>query len=226
METSTHGLDPAALDPKTANILYHDKAADGYDEKWSIQFDEHTLRYVEERMAKVVPDKRVFGRALELGSGTGFFLQPGLFTNAQAFYAAAITVGGVVVAPGLFSNASLFFAPSVGRGSVAVAPPLLANVNQFFQPTVAQTTVLAPARLDNAAAFYSPTVTPGVRTLQPALLQNASQFYAAVVTGGEQVEPADFRAYITHLAQAQYAQHLATVDRVTHLRADPPITAF
>ncbi|MBX7159543.1 MAG: class I SAM-dependent methyltransferase [Acidimicrobiia bacterium] len=74
METSAPGLDPAALDPKTANILYHDKAAAGYDEKWSIQFDEHTLAYVEERVAKVVADKRKFGRALELGSGTGFFL--------------------------------------------------------------------------------------------------------------------------------------------------------
>jgi len=72
--TGTSGVDPAALDPKTANILYHDRAADSYDDKWSIQFDEHTLRYVEDRLARVLPEKTRFGRALELGSGTGFFL--------------------------------------------------------------------------------------------------------------------------------------------------------
>lgn len=74
MKPHMHVQDPAALDPKTANILYHDKAADGYDAKWSIQFDEHTLDYVEGRLARVLPEKRRFGRALELGSGTGFFL--------------------------------------------------------------------------------------------------------------------------------------------------------
>lgn len=67
-------LDPRKLDPKIANVLYHDKAADDYDEKWSIQYDERTLAYAEDRVFKVLPERRTFDRALEVGSGTGFFL--------------------------------------------------------------------------------------------------------------------------------------------------------
>ena len=37
------------LDPKTANILYHDAAARSYDDKWSISFDERCVAYVRDR---------------------------------------------------------------------------------------------------------------------------------------------------------------------------------
>lgn len=67
-------FDPADLDPKVANILYHDKAAGDYDEKWSIQYDERTLAYAQDRVRQVIPEKCTFERALEVGSGTGFFL--------------------------------------------------------------------------------------------------------------------------------------------------------
>ena len=68
------GVPPTSLDPKTANILYHDRAAADYDDKWSIDFDDRTLAYVEERLGGVMPEKVVFERALEIGAGTGFFL--------------------------------------------------------------------------------------------------------------------------------------------------------
>lgn len=67
-------FDPRLLDPKVANILYHDRAADDYDDKWSIQYDERTLAYAEDRVFKVVPERVEFGRALEVGAGTGFFI--------------------------------------------------------------------------------------------------------------------------------------------------------
>lgn len=62
-----------ALDPKTANILYHDAAAACYDDKWAVSFDERSRAYVRERAERMLPRRR-YGRVLEVGSGTGFFL--------------------------------------------------------------------------------------------------------------------------------------------------------
>ena len=61
------------LDPKTANILYHDAAARSYDDKWSISFDERCVSYVRERADRMLP-RPTYERVLEIGSGTGFFL--------------------------------------------------------------------------------------------------------------------------------------------------------
>ncbi|ASO18881.1 putative methyltransferase YcgJ [Actinoalloteichus hoggarensis] len=65
----------AYADPKLANVLYHDWEAETYDEKWSISYDERCVDYAVGRFhyAAGVPAKP-FERALELGSGTGFFL--------------------------------------------------------------------------------------------------------------------------------------------------------
>jgi ubiquinone/menaquinone biosynthesis C-methylase UbiE len=63
----------AALDPKTANARYHDAAAATYDQKWAIAFDEPALRYVRERLERMLPGRR-FGAALEIGAGTGFLV--------------------------------------------------------------------------------------------------------------------------------------------------------
>ena len=63
----------AALDPKAANARYHDAAAETYDEKWSIGFDQAALRYVRERVERMLPGER-FDRALEVGAGTGFLI--------------------------------------------------------------------------------------------------------------------------------------------------------
>ncbi|MEV6611271.1 class I SAM-dependent methyltransferase [Kutzneria sp. NPDC051319] len=62
-------------DPKLANVLYHDWEAGTYDEKWSISYDERCIEYATGRFRAVAGDRGwPYGRALELGSGTGFFL--------------------------------------------------------------------------------------------------------------------------------------------------------
>ncbi|MFB9727338.1 class I SAM-dependent methyltransferase [Haloechinothrix salitolerans] len=62
-------------DPKLANVLYHDWEAGTYDEKWSISYDERCITYAVDvfRAAAGVEDTP-YETAMELGSGTGFFL--------------------------------------------------------------------------------------------------------------------------------------------------------
>ncbi|MBI4260722.1 MAG: class I SAM-dependent methyltransferase [Actinobacteria bacterium] len=75
------------LDPKAANVAYHDAAARAYDDKWSISFDERCIAYVRERAERMLPAPR-YGRVLEVGAGTGFFLlnlwQAGFVGEAHA----------------------------------------------------------------------------------------------------------------------------------------------
>lgn len=80
-------LDPAALDAKTANVLYHDYEASTYDDRWGISFDERCIAYAREKFGKVAP-LRAYGDVLEIGCGTGFFIvnlwQAGLVERAYA----------------------------------------------------------------------------------------------------------------------------------------------
>ena len=68
----------AWTDPKLANVLYHDWEASTYDEKWSISYDQRCIDYARDRFVAAVGEHDVAGwpyaEALELGSGTGFFL--------------------------------------------------------------------------------------------------------------------------------------------------------
>ncbi|UVS81295.1 class I SAM-dependent methyltransferase [Actinokineospora sp. UTMC 2448] len=64
----------AYADPKLANVLYHDWEAGTYDEKWSISYDERCISYATERFKAVAGDLGPYENAMELGSGTGFFL--------------------------------------------------------------------------------------------------------------------------------------------------------
>jgi SAM-dependent methyltransferase len=65
----------AWTDPKLANVLYHDWEASTYDEKWSISYDERCIDYARGRFEAVAGRGGwPYGEALELGSGTGFFL--------------------------------------------------------------------------------------------------------------------------------------------------------
>lgn len=78
----------AWTDPKLANVLYHDWEATTYDEKWGISYDERCIGYARDRFAHVAgPDGWPYGRALELGCGTGFFLlnlmQGGVVTSGS-----------------------------------------------------------------------------------------------------------------------------------------------
>jgi SAM-dependent methyltransferase len=65
----------ARSDPKLANVLYHDWEAGSYDEKWSISYDERCIDYAAGRFRAVAGDRDwPYEKAMELGSGTGFFL--------------------------------------------------------------------------------------------------------------------------------------------------------
>ena len=75
------------VDPKTANVLYHDAAARSYDEKWGISFDDRCIGYVRDRAERMLPRAR-YGKVLEVGAGTGFFIlnlwQAGLVDEPHA----------------------------------------------------------------------------------------------------------------------------------------------
>jgi SAM-dependent methyltransferase len=68
-------VDAARRDPKLANVLYHDWEAESYDQKWSISYDERCIDYATERFRLVAGEHGwPYEHALELGSGSGFFL--------------------------------------------------------------------------------------------------------------------------------------------------------
>jgi SAM-dependent methyltransferase len=75
MAVSREEVDAARADPKRANVLYHDWEAGSYDEKWSISYDERCVTYARDRFAHVADwPATPYPRALEIGTGTGFFL--------------------------------------------------------------------------------------------------------------------------------------------------------
>ncbi|GLY65919.1 methyltransferase type 11 [Amycolatopsis taiwanensis] len=68
-------VEAAYADPKLANVLYHDWEADTYDEKWSISYDERCISYATGVFNAVAGEAgQPYPTAMELGSGTGFFL--------------------------------------------------------------------------------------------------------------------------------------------------------
>lgn len=67
-------VEAAWHDPKLANVLYHDWEAGSYDEKWSISYDERCIDYAVGRFELAAGETGPYEHALELGSGTGFFL--------------------------------------------------------------------------------------------------------------------------------------------------------
>lgn len=74
MTVSPEQIESARRDPKLANILYHDWESVGYDDKWSISFDERCTRYARDRFAAIAgSDGWPYVDALEIGCGTGFF---------------------------------------------------------------------------------------------------------------------------------------------------------
>jgi ubiquinone/menaquinone biosynthesis C-methylase UbiE len=66
--------DPSSMDIKQKQEAYHDWEAQTYEEKFSISYDERCIEYARDRFRKVVPEGAGFGRVLEVGAGTGFFL--------------------------------------------------------------------------------------------------------------------------------------------------------
>jgi SAM-dependent methyltransferase len=71
-------VEAARHDSKLAQVLYHDWEAETYDEKWSISYDKRCVDYARDLFDATVPHDELrelpYGRALELGCGSGFFL--------------------------------------------------------------------------------------------------------------------------------------------------------
>jgi len=81
---------PATTDKiRDVNIRYHDLAAADYDAKWGIDYGEAGQAQVTGKLAKALgADPGRYGRALEIGAGTGYFtlnlLRAGVIGEAVA----------------------------------------------------------------------------------------------------------------------------------------------
>jgi SAM-dependent methyltransferase len=81
---------PATADKiRDVNIRYHDLAAADYDAKWGIDYGEPGQTQVTGKLAKALGDEPGrYGRALEIGAGTGYFtlnlLRAGVIGEAVA----------------------------------------------------------------------------------------------------------------------------------------------
>jgi ubiquinone/menaquinone biosynthesis C-methylase UbiE len=73
-ELDLPALDPRSMDLKAKQEAYHDWESRTYEEKFSISYDQRCIDYARDRFRKVVPEGAGFGRVLEVGAGTGFFL--------------------------------------------------------------------------------------------------------------------------------------------------------
>src|SRR5262245_41726163 len=74
---------------RDANVRYHDLAAARYDSKWGISYGEVGQAQVEGKLKKALGhEPRRYGRALEIGAGTGYFtlnlLRAGVVARAVA----------------------------------------------------------------------------------------------------------------------------------------------
>jgi ubiquinone/menaquinone biosynthesis C-methylase UbiE len=74
---------------RDANVRYHDLAAEHYDSKWGINYGEVGQAQVEGKLKKALGhEPRRYGRALEIGAGTGYFtlnlLRAGIIGRAVA----------------------------------------------------------------------------------------------------------------------------------------------
>src|SRR5947209_13421234 len=74
---------------KDANVRYHDVAAGDYDRKWGISYGGAGRSLVVAKLEKALGRRQPrFGRALEIGAGTGYFtlnlLRAGVIADAVA----------------------------------------------------------------------------------------------------------------------------------------------
>ena len=77
---------PSAEEIRDVNSRYHDVAARDYDSKWGITFGTAGQEVVTTKLGKALGGTDSFGRALEIGAGTGYFslnlLQAGVVREA------------------------------------------------------------------------------------------------------------------------------------------------
>jgi SAM-dependent methyltransferase len=83
-------MPPTADSIREANVRYHDLAAEHYDSKWGIGYDEVGQAQVTGKLRKALGDLPAagFDRGLEIGAGTGYFtlnlMRAGVLRSAVA----------------------------------------------------------------------------------------------------------------------------------------------
>ena len=80
---------PSAEEIKDVNARYHDVAAADYDRKWGISYGVQGRAQVVAKLQRALGERGLrFGRALEVGAGTGYFslnlLRAGVIESAVA----------------------------------------------------------------------------------------------------------------------------------------------
>ncbi|HUG85572.1 MAG TPA: class I SAM-dependent methyltransferase [Euzebya sp.] len=165
-------VDPTHVDPKRANIVYHDWEAVTYDDKWSISFDQRCIDYAVGRFARALggtPQR--FDKVLEVGGGTGFFLlnvaQAGYIGQA---YATDISSEMVKVCVG---NGQRLGIDVIGRAADA---ELLPFPDDTFDLVMGHAFLHHVPDLDQAFAEFRRVLKPGGRLIiagEPTLLGDA-----------------------------------------------------
>jgi hypothetical protein len=110
-------------------------------------------------------------------------LTPSLVTDSPTFFAPTAAPGPAAVTPGLVTNGTSFHAPSVAAGAVSLSPGLVSDPDAFYAPAVGGTYPLSPALLVDAASFHAPAAS-ATYPLTPGLLAGSQTFHAAAVTPG------------------------------------------
>lgn len=101
------------------------------------------------------------------------------------------------LSPGLYTEANTFFAPTVTPGPVNLAPSRFTDTDTFYAPTVSTTYSLTPGQFTEADVFFSPTVAQGgagAQNLLPGLFADADIFYTPDVFIPTTIQPsADYQ---------------------------------
>ena len=116
-----------------------------------------------------------------VSAGGDVTLSPGLFTDADAFYAATVTPGVVTLTPGLYTDPDTFYAASL-QSSIALSPALFTDADTLYGAALQASIGLSPALFTDADTFYTHMVTAGTVTLTPTLFTDADTFYTHVLS--------------------------------------------
>jgi ubiquinone/menaquinone biosynthesis C-methylase UbiE len=143
---------------KDVNTRYHDAAADEYDAKWGIDFGATGQRQVRLKLSKALGGLggEVFGDALEIGSGTGYFslnlLQLGVIERLTA----------TDISPGMLERLS---ATATGLGleaeTVATEAEELPFENESFDLVFGHAVLHHIPDLDRAFVEFRRVLRPG-----------------------------------------------------------------
>jgi ubiquinone/menaquinone biosynthesis C-methylase UbiE len=153
---------PATADAiRDVNTRYHDAAADRYDTKWGVDYGEIGRAQVRGKLRKLLGEPLpTFGRALEIGAGTGYFtlnmLQDGVVRAATA----------TDISPGMLdalrANAARI---GVAVQTVACDAEELPFADESFDLVLGHAVLHHLPHLDRAFAEFRRVLAPGGRVV-------------------------------------------------------------